>query len=102
MAGMRQRSLFGTWKWVHDYGRRVAVEASNSYVKTHSTDVNRGFSRVFGRVKNQLLVTMACVVSNLDRSIGFAQKHSLADPYGVGLVPDPPTPGPRRRTESLA
>lgn len=85
----RQRNRFGTRKWLADYGRRSLVENYNSMIRGDITDIRRGYTRVFGTVKNGLLMTFAMAAVNLIALRRWALRRLLQDPYAVVLGENP-------------
>jgi hypothetical protein len=61
----RQRTVWGSNAWAKDYHRRNGIESTNSELKTHHMNMERGFTRVFGKVKNILLLAFAILGYNL-------------------------------------
>lgn len=85
----RQRSKFGTREWSADYGRRSLVENYNSMIRGDITDIRRGYTRVFGTVKNGLLMTFAMAAVNVLALRRWALRRLLQDPYSVALGEEP-------------
>ncbi len=96
----RQDSAWGSSDWVNAYYRRVGIESLNAELKTHRLDLRRGFTRVFGRVKNTILLAFAFAGFNVRVLTSWHAKRGLADPWGTALgepAPTPPTT-PKTRT----
>lgn len=96
----RQEAAWGSTDWVSAYYRRVGIESFNAELKTHRLDLRRGFTRVFGRVKNTVLLAFAFAGVNVRILAAWHAKRRLADPWGLALgepVPPPPT-APKTRT----
>lgn len=55
MPNIRQRTPYGTTAWNADYHRRNAVESANSNLR-RDYSFDRGYTRVFGRIKNAVLL----------------------------------------------
>lgn len=96
----RQDAAWGSTDWVTAYYRRVGIESFNAELKTHRLDLRRGFTRVFGRVKNAFLLAFAFAGVNVRILAAWHAKRRLSDPWGVALgepAPTPPT-APKTRT----
>jgi hypothetical protein len=61
----RQRNTYGTTQWKADYGRRSGIESAHSMYKGHITKIERGFTRVFGLIKNAILLTFTLAATNV-------------------------------------
>lgn len=77
----RQRHLWGTTRWLADYGRRNSVESANSMLKTHTAGFRRGSIRVFGLEKSSIWLAMVVAAINI---------HLLASRYRI----EPADPAP--------
>jgi hypothetical protein len=74
------------------YRRRTGAERSFSTLKDPATtDIRRGWCRLFGRTKNLVMLALAAAVRNLRIIASFEQRH----PYGI-------TPPARKRRRALA
>lgn len=96
----RQDAAWGSTDWVTAYYRRVGIESFNAELKTHRLDLRRGFTRVFGRVKNTVLLAFAFAGVNVRILAAWHAKRALPDPWGTALgepAPTPPT-APKTRT----
>jgi hypothetical protein len=106
-ASTRQREVYGTTPWTNDYGRRSVVESSNAELKHHRLTLVRGFTRVFGTIKNSLLIAFAVVGVNVAILRTWHARRLLPDPWAEFLE-EPQAPIPpnlvrraRRRTQTL-
>ncbi len=98
----RQPALWHTTDWAASYARRVAVESSNAELKTHRATLHRGHTRVFGRIKNALLLAFTAAGVNIRLLRAWHAKRDQPDPWTVQLhepqpAPPPAPPHPRRR-----
>lgn len=87
----RQPFEYGTTKWLEAYGPRSIVESINAQLKYHHTNVAHGSTRVFGLIKNTILLGALVAVMNTS-VIRSAYGVDLADPAtwpeaGMALVP---------------
>lgn len=78
---VRQREVYGTDHWKADYGRRSLIESAHSQFKGHTSNIQRGFTRVFGRVKNAILVMMALAGVNIIMARRWTAKRLQQDPW---------------------
>lgn len=112
MNKIRQWPLWGTTAWFDRYGKRGAVEVSNSLIARLGH--TRGYVRMFGQARNALLVAFLHVAINLDQARRWrvlfdtpsldGPEDPTADeaaprpehPHGHGQEPRPPgePPGP--------
>jgi len=60
-----QEIPYGTTAWARSYGRRALVENTNSVLRTGLARMSRGFFRVFGKDKVELLLGLALGALNL-------------------------------------
>ena len=60
-----QEIPYGTTAWARSYGRRALVENTNSVLRTGLARMARGFFRVFGKDKVELLLGLALGALNL-------------------------------------
>jgi len=74
---LHQKIPFGTTAWRISMGRRQVVESANAALKGAFVDLERGFFRVFGRVKMTVLLGFTVAAYNLDRVRSFRAKFSL-------------------------
>ncbi len=81
----RQSQPWGTSDWAAAYHRRSAIESTNAEAKTHRLDIGRGFTRVFGVVRNALLVAFAFAGINVRMIRDWHAGRRLADPWAVYL-----------------
>ncbi|WP_219105762.1 hypothetical protein [Austwickia sp. TVS 96-490-7B] len=67
LLNLRQRVLYGTTKWKASYGRRSAVESTNSCAKVHHARLTRHSTRVRGTERNGILLSfiLAAVYASL-------------------------------------
>ncbi len=63
LSNIRQRQPYGTTKWYADYHRRNAVESANSQLRNDQA-LERGYTRVFGRLKNAFLLGFTIFAHN--------------------------------------
>ncbi|WP_315093452.1 transposase [uncultured Cellulomonas sp.] len=91
-ARERQRIPFGTTEWAASYGRRSAIEHFNAEIKgNRGVRIERGFTRVYGAVKNQVLVTFALVGANVRLLRDWHICRSIADPW-MAVIDDTDDP----------
>jgi len=95
MAQTRQRHLYGTTAWSKDYGRRTFVESGNSMIRYHGR-IQRHYTRVFGTIKNAMILALAFAAINLHLAKMWRVRHHLRCPYDDTPAPAP-TPVRRRR-----
>lgn len=81
----RMPAAWGTTDWAAAYHRRSAIESTNAEAKTHRLDIGRGFTRVFGTVRNTLLSAFAFAGMNVRMIRDWHAKRRLADPWAVYL-----------------
>jgi len=96
----RQDAAWGSTDWATAYYRRVGIESFNAELKTHRLDLRRGFTRVFGRVKNTVLLAFAFAGVNVRILAAWHAKRRIADPWGVALGEPAPTPPPAPKTRT--
>ena len=84
---LAQRIPYGTTAWRISMGRRQVVESVNAALKGSFVDLNRGFFRVFGRVKTSVLLGFTLAAFNLDRIRSFRAKHGLEEGESVQRRP---------------
>ncbi len=84
----RQSLAYGTTAWAANYGRRVAVESYNAELKTHRGKLERGLTRVFGLIKNALLLAIY---------LGAVNARIIADTYPHHPHDGTPAPTPIQR-----
>jgi hypothetical protein len=70
-----QRCLAGTTAWRISIGRRQVVESVNAALQGVFCDIGRGFLRVFGKVKTQVLLAFSVAAFNLDRIRSYRAKQ---------------------------
>jgi hypothetical protein len=75
---------YGTRAWAQSYGRRAVAETSNSLLKAGFARMRRGFVKIMGTAKTDLMVGLTCVAVNL--SLADAIAHT-----------DPPKARAKRR-----
>jgi len=104
----RMPAAWGTTDWAAGYHRRSAIESTNAEAKTHRLDIGRGFTRVFGTVRNTLLTAFAFAGMNVRLLRDWHAKRRLPDPWAVHLeepdLGDGPTPKStrtKRRSRTL-
>jgi hypothetical protein len=73
-----QRIPFGTTAWRTSMNRRMVVESANAALKGGFTDLSRGFMRVFGVTKINLLLGFTIAAYNLDRVASYLRKRVAA------------------------
>ena len=66
MSKIRQWPLWGTTAWFARYGKRGAVEVSNSFLARNRH--TRGYIRMFGQARNALLVAFLQGAINIDQA----------------------------------
>lgn len=84
-ARERQPRPWGTTDWAIAYGRRSAIESGNAELKTHRLNIRRGFTRVFGAVRNTLLIAFAIAGMNVRLLREWHSVRRLADPRAFYL-----------------
>ena len=85
-----QKIPFGTTAWRLSMGRRQVVESANASLQGGFVDMSRGFFRVFGVTKVNVMLSFAVAGFNWDRIRSFRAKHRLQDPHEpVGYPPVP-------------
>ena len=99
---LAQRIPYGTTAWRISMGRRQVVESVNAALKGSFVDLNRGFFRVFGRVKTSVLLGFTLAAFNLERIRSFRAKHCLGEGESVQRVPNNPSPRRKRRRGTWA
>jgi hypothetical protein len=87
-AHLRQRWLYGTTPWKHEYSRRVAIESVNAEARTHRGHIDRGFTRVHGNVRTAILLTFAYIGLNVRILNDWYETRGLTDPWST-RVEDP-------------
>lgn len=87
-AHLRQRWLYGTTRWKHEYSRRVAIESVNAEARTHRGHIDRGFTRVHGNVRTAILLTFAYIGLNVRILNDWYETRGLTDPWST-RVEDP-------------
>jgi hypothetical protein len=100
-ASTRQREVWGTTAWTHDYGRRSVVESSNAELKHHRLALVRGFTRVFGTIKNSLLIAFAIVGVNV-AILRTWHAHRLQPEPWAEFLGDPQPPHPAKTAQESA
>ena len=73
-----QRIPFGTTAWRISMNRRMVVESANAALKGGFVDLSRGFVRVFGVTKINLLLGFTIAAYNLDRVASYLRKRVAA------------------------
>ena len=63
LPNIRQRHPYGTTRWCQDYFRRNAVESANSQLRGDQ-HFERGYTRVFVRIKNAFLLGFTIFAHN--------------------------------------
>ncbi|MGA3216084.1 MAG: hypothetical protein ABSD97_10410 [Acidimicrobiales bacterium] len=76
---LTQRIPFGTTAWRVSMNRRMAVESVNAALKGGFVNVQRGFLRVFGLLKQTVLLGFTLAGVNLDRVRSYRAKLAEAD-----------------------
>lgn len=96
----RQNPLWATTRWAASYGRRNGIESANAELKTHRALIVRRFTRVFGTVKNAILLAFAYAGVNQRILHAWHAKRLIPDPW-VDLLnePAPVLDPPRRRPD---
>ena len=97
MPRERQPEPWRSTAWATAYFRRVGVESLNAELKTHRMDLRRGFTRVFGAIKNTLLLAFAFAATNIRILREWHAKRDLPDPWASALHEPAAPHGPRRR-----
>lgn len=101
-----QEIPYGTTAWARSYGRRALVENTNSVLRTGLARLSRGFFRVFGKDKIELLLGLALGALNLKMAERARRQievevidhdwddepddTSAVEPDGVEATEDPP------------
>lgn len=105
----RMPQPWGTTAWAAAYHRRSAIESANAEIKTHRLAMRRGFTRVFGTVRNTLLLVFAFAGVNVRLLRDWHATRELPDPWAIHLNeadlgdgPKRPANRKRRRTRTLA
>lgn len=93
MPNIRQSSIFGTTDWNKDYHRRNAVEAANSALRTQF-HVDRGYTRVFGRVKNAFLLAFTIFAYNYECITSYFRSRGLTVPAEYPIAEIAPRKSP--------
>lgn len=93
----RQRTVWNSTAWAQDYHRRNAIESTNAELKTHRMRLERGFTRVFGTVKNNLLLAFAMLGYNLVKLRHWHALRYLPDPWPNSSTNQTPPPRLRNR-----
>lgn len=81
----RQTHAWGTTDWAAAYYRRSAIESTNAEIKTHRMNLRRGFTRVFGTIKNTMLFAFAFAGSNVMQLRTWHAVRCIPDPWAVAL-----------------
>ena len=85
-ARERQPLLFGTTTWAASYGRRTAIEALNSELRTHrGMNFRRDWRRVRGAARTHTLVTFGLVGVNVRMLRDWYSTRGQADPWMVAI-----------------
>lgn len=85
-ARERQDELFGTTDWAASYGRRTAIEALNSELRTHrGMNFRRDWCRVRGAARTHALVTFGLVGVNVRMLRDWYTMRGQADPWMVTI-----------------
>ncbi|WP_161894481.1 hypothetical protein [Gordonia spumicola] len=102
LPNIRQRNPYGTTKWFKDYYRRNAVESANSQLRD-AQPLERGYTRVFGRIKNAFLLgftifahNQRCIVNHF-----HLRRQNVPPQFPLThrpLTPDTQAPAPRHTT----
>lgn len=89
---LRQRHVWGSSDWEADYGRRSAIETTNSTLKTHVSHITRDSIRLMGLAKVSFAYAILIAVTNMRL---FRSRYDVkpSDPN----LPDAILPAPRRR-----
>lgn len=96
---IRQRNLYGTTDWNQDYHRRNAVEAANSALRTEFR-MDRGYTRVFGRVKNAFLLGFTLFAYNHECITNHFRTRRLAIPAAYPITKMAPPKLPAHETSA--
>ena len=81
----RQTHPWGTTDWAAAYYRRTAIESTNAELKTHRSSFRRGFTRVFGTIKNTMLFAFAIAGTNVMQLRAWHAVRRIPDPWAVAL-----------------
>lgn len=81
----RMPQPWGTTDWAAAYYRRSAIESTNAELKNHRLDIGKGFTRVFGVVRNTLLCAFAFAGMNVRMIRDWHALRHLPDPWAVQL-----------------
>lgn len=81
----RQTHAWGTTDWATAYYRRSAIESTNAEIKTHRMNLRRGFTRVFGTIKNTLLFAFALAGANVMILRTWHAVRNIPDPWAAAL-----------------
>ncbi len=102
LAWTWQRHIWGTTDWARDYGRRAAVESSNAEIKIHRAHLDRGHTRVFGTLKNAILIAFTLAAVNIHLLRDWHAKRRRPDPWAtlLGETTPAPTSIPSQRTRT--
>lgn len=76
---LTQRIPFGSTAWRISMNRRMAVESVNAALKGSFVNLQRGFLRVFGLLKNTVLIGFTLAGVNLDRVRSYRAKLAEAE-----------------------
>lgn len=82
---IRQRNAYGTTAWHKDYHRRNLVETANSQIRLPGA-LRRGYTRVFGRIKNALLIGFTIFAHNHHCIVNFYRARSLPIPNQFTVI----------------
>jgi len=72
--GYRQQFPHGSMNWVKDYEQRSAVERYNSSIKLEQ-EIDRPNMRVLGLARVTLMLSMACVATNIRHLRNWERQH---------------------------
>lgn len=85
-ARERQPLLYGTTTWAASYGRRTAIEAFNSEIRTHrGMNFRRDWCRVRGAARTHALTTFGLVGVNVRLLRDWYTTRGQADPWMVAI-----------------
>ena len=85
-ARERQALLYGTTVWHASYGRRTAIEALNSEMRTHrGMNFRRDWCRVLGAARTHALWTFGLVGVNVRMLRDWYTTRGQADPWMVAI-----------------
>lgn len=96
---IRQRNIYGTTDWNKDYHRRNAVEAANSALRTEFR-LDRGYTRVFGLVKNAFLLGFTLFAYNYECITDHFRTRRLAVPPEYPIAKTAPLKSPTPKTSA--